>query len=402
MTRATHPARIAIVGANFAGLRTALGLHRRHQVTVVDPSPHVEFLPNIHELLSGFKVPGALRLSRGSLVERAGHAFVRARVHAIEPGACQVVVDGGRRLDFDVLVVAIGGVGTTFGVPGADVHAMPFKTVDHCAAIGERLRMLVASKARPKVVIVGGGLEGVEALGEILRAYRSRIAIALVESRARVLAEVQVDLEGEIRRRCAGLPVRLVTGRRVAEVEPGRVVLTDGEVLPADVVIWTGGLSPPPLLAASELAPADGWWAPVRATLQSTHHDHLFVVGDAAELPTPVVKQAYHALDMGTHAAGNVERVLRGRRPEPFTPSDKPMLVSFGDLDSYLIAGNTVLAGPSLGAAKEAVFQMVMSRLDTRLGVRGARPIFHRSMRGLLASTSAQLGTRSLGLRLVR
>ena len=75
--------RIAIVGGNFAGLTAAIKLSPRHAVTVVDPSRHFEWTPNIHEILSSVKVPQRLRLDRAAIVRQAGHRFLRDRVTAV-------------------------------------------------------------------------------------------------------------------------------------------------------------------------------------------------------------------------------------------------------------------------------------------------------------------------------
>jgi NADH dehydrogenase len=396
-------ARIVVAGANFAGLNLALRLPRGHQVTVVDPSPHFEFLPNIHELVSGLKTPADLQLSRAALLRRAGHTFVLDRAAELDLGARRVRTDAGAELVYDVLVVAVGGAGTTFGVPGADQHAHPFRTVEDCAAIGSRLRALArgAGPRRPRVVIVGGGLEGVEALGEILRAHRAAFEVALVEGRERLLPEVSVALDAEILRRCAGRPVRLLTGKRVARVEPDRVQLADGDSLASDIVIWTGGLTPPRLLNEAGLSPSPSSWAPVLPTLQSTADPRVFVVGDAAELTQPVSKQAYHALDMGAHAARNIDRLVRGQPLEPFKPSEKPMLVSFGDLDTFMVTRDMALAGAALSTAKEGVYQLSMSQVG------GARGLVRRTGKGILDLARANLGSasalgRSLNLRVIR
>jgi hypothetical protein len=79
--RAGKPSkRVVIIGANFAGLSCAQRLSRRHAVTVVDSSAHFEFLPNIHELLSGMKKPALLRLPRERLLHRLGHTFLQDTV----------------------------------------------------------------------------------------------------------------------------------------------------------------------------------------------------------------------------------------------------------------------------------------------------------------------------------
>jgi NADH dehydrogenase len=106
----------------------------------------------------------------------------------------------------------------------------------------------------------------------------------------------------------------------------------------------------------------------VTQALRSKRHHNVFVAGDAAGLPQPLGKQAYYALQMGVGAAENVERTLSGRRLRDFKPAAKGMLVAFGALDTFLIAGRSVIASPALAAAKEAVFQVTMAQLDPPLG----------------------------------
>ena len=93
-----------------------------------------------------------------------------------------------------------------------------------------------------------------------------------------------------------------------------------------------------------------------------------------------LAKQAFHALEMGDCAAGNIERAAAGRALRPFRPARTPLLVAFGDLDTFLIAGRTVVAVPAFAAGKEAVYQLTMAQIDPpsnpkalgRLAVRAA------------------------------
>ena len=82
--------------------------------------------------------------------------------------------------------------------------------------------------------------------------------------------------------------------------------------------------------------------------LQSRLAENVFVAGDAAQLSPPVAKQDFHALDMGEAAAGNLSRFLRGQDLKPYQPSFELALISFGDLDTYLVAGKRVVAGTLL------------------------------------------------------
>jgi len=171
--------RVAIVGASFAGLRAAQRLGPDFDVTVFDPSPWFEWLPNIHELVSGAKRPADLRLPRKRLIAAAGHRFVRDAVTAIDARHGTLSTAAGKVHAFDYCIVAVGGINETFGVRGADRHALPFNSVEQCSAIGRRLAALMKGRAPRSIVIVGGGFEGVEVLGEILRRYRSRANLTL-------------------------------------------------------------------------------------------------------------------------------------------------------------------------------------------------------------------------------
>ena len=92
--------RIVIVGGNFAGLTAAIKLPRRHAVTVIDPSKHFEWMPNIHEILSSVKTPQGLRLDRAAIVEQAGHRFLRDRVTVLEPAQRRLAPNPQTRVQF--------------------------------------------------------------------------------------------------------------------------------------------------------------------------------------------------------------------------------------------------------------------------------------------------------------
>ena len=257
--------RIVIVGANFAGLTTATNLPRNFKVTVIDCRPQFEFLPNIHELLSGVKKSDSLRMDRKRLIELAGHRFIRDTVTTIDPAKKKIYTSGRKRMPYDICVVAIGGVNNTSGIAGAAKFGLPFKSVAQCQNIARRLKALAHRKDHATVVIVGGGLEGVEALGEILRRYRRRpgLEIHLIENRKRLLANRPKALDRNIRKICKPYKVRFHTDTRVTKMARNKVWLSSRVTLDSDATIWTGGAIPPPILHKSGLTEHRGDWAPV-------------------------------------------------------------------------------------------------------------------------------------------
>jgi NADH dehydrogenase FAD-containing subunit len=358
--------RVAIVGANFAGLRAAQGLGTGFDVTVFDPSPWFQWLPNIHELVSRAKRPADLRLPRKRLVAAAGHRFVRDAVVAIDAKRATLSTAAGAVHEFDYCIVAVGGISETYGVRGVERHALPFRSVEQCDAIGRRLAALLKGRTPRSIVIVGGGFTGVEALGEILRRYRSRanLKLHLVEAGSRLMSGASARIDAAVREHVQPYDVLIHTGSRVAAITPRGVRLQSGERLRSDLTIWTGGGVAPALLHAAKLAPKPRQWAPVDATLRSRRYRNVFVIGDAAALRKPVPKQAFHALEMGECAAANIRRAAAGRALRPYRPSRTPLLVAFGDLDTFLVAGRSVVASPALAAGKEAVYQVTMAQID--------------------------------------
>lgn len=372
-------ARIAIIGANFAGIAAARRLSTRHDVTLIDPLPAFEFLPNIHELVSGVKTPEHLQLSRDRLIKGLGHRLRRETVKRLHADIGHIELVTGDSLAYDSCLVACGGVNTDFGIPGVREHTMPFKSVDNCAAIGDQLAQIALHGRPASIVIIGGSFEGVECLGEILRRYRGTesLSVHLVEASRQLLPQSPAGIDTAIRKHCAALPVSLHCGVAVSRVSRTRVTLADGTSLRSDLTIWTAGAAPAPLLFDSGLAPDRRSWAPVNDCLQSALAPNVFIAGDAAAMPRTLWKQAYNAMAMGSCAADNSECWLADRPLRRLRAPPELRVTAFGDIDTFLEVGNRVFAGPALAAAKETIFQLQMAYQDNPLRsagfVRGQR-----------------------------
>jgi len=361
-------ARVVIVGGNFAGLVAASRLSPDHDVTVVDPRANFEWTPNIHEILSGVKDRAGVVLPRSECVNRYGHTFIQDLVTGIDRDSNTVTTESGHVLPYDACLIAAGSVRTTFGIEGADEHALGFRSVDDAERIAARLDKLAKRKRRASVVVVGGGVSGIEAVGEILRrrGQGDEFNIHIVEIEPDILGQQLDGLAGDAAQRFASYPVVVHTNAAVKEVSARSVLLEDGETLSADLCIWSAGMALPEFLRDAGLKAADDEWLPVDQMLRSDYADNIFVAGDCAALPEPVRKQAYYAMDMGEVAGDNIGRLLEGKRLKPFRAKPMPMLISFGDITTWLVMGEVAVASPLLAAAKEGVYQATMARLASR------------------------------------
>lgn len=360
---------VVIVGANLAGMTAARALAGRISAKVYEPTAALEWLPNIHELISGLKRPHNLRVERGPLLARSGHDWHRQRVVAINPHQHQLTLEDGTEQLFSQLILAVGGVHYSGTVPGAAEYAMPFKSVADCQRIGIRLQQLACRPGPMRVAIVGAGVEGVEALGEVLRRFGRRpgLSIQVIDSRERILRNLPAALDETIRRHCASWPVEFRLGERVAGLDAEQIQLQSGRSFPADIVIWTGGVGAHPLLHASHLSDESGF-SPVSAELHSDHAEGIYVIGDAVSrvAGAELERQAYHAIDMARVAAENVLAYRAGRALRSYRAAPKPQLITFGELDTFMASGNRVIASPSLRTLKEAIYQAGIAGFDHR------------------------------------
>lgn len=372
-------ARVLIVGGGFAGLACALGLDaRRFDVTVIDQRRHFEFIPNIHELISGLKKPADLRLPLSALLRDRGHRFRCARVVKIDRAGRSLTLANGHVLEGDYLVIACGSADADFGVAGVQRHTLALKSVEDGKTIAAGLRALRKKPGQGRVLIVGAGLAGVEALGEVLRIRgTSNWHVQLVEAQDRPLPAAPAAASRFISDACADAGVTLHLGEPVSRVTAKTVVLSDGQRLRSDVTIWTGGPAPPPLLADSGIA-GEGAWAEVARDLSLKGAQGVFVAGDSAELPRPLSRQAYFALDMGAAVADNIARLQSGRRTRVLRALPRPTLLSFGATSAVLIAGRAAFEGKPLLALKEGIYTAVMAQLDRRRGKRRLPALLQR------------------------
>ena len=291
MTPGSYPQRLVVVGNGMAGCRFVQDVlerdpNRRLAITVIGAEPGGAYnraqLPNV--------LGGATSADNIQLASEQWYAAHGVTLHAgtsvvgIDRLAQRVDLDDGRAVPFDILVLATGSspvLPTADGLVRDDGQLLPgavvFRTLADCAAL-DRL----AANAESAVVL-GAGVLGLEtARGLVGRGMR----VTVVQRGARLM-ERQLDA-GASRvlartARSLGVQVRLAAAMRAVRGDRRvlGVVLDDGSVLDADLLVMCCGVRPRVELARQAgLAVAAG--VLVDDQLRSTDPG-IFAIGECAE-----------------------------------------------------------------------------------------------------------------------
>ena len=318
---------IIIVGGGAAGLELAtklgdsLGRRKRARITLVDRSRTHIWKPLLHSVAAG-----SLRRSQHELNYMAqGHwhhfYYRNGEMTGLDRTTktitlASTVDEEGRQISpelqiaYDTLIIAVGSVTNDFGTPGAKEFAVPLETPEQAARFNRRLVnacVRAQSQEMPvlpgqlHVAIIGAGATGTELAAELHHTARAIIAygldkidperdlrIVLIEAADRVLPALPERISASTKELLVKLGVDVRTSARVAEVLANGVRLSDGTIIPSELVVWSAGVQAPAFLAniagletnrINQLA--------VRPTLQTTLDDNIFAIGDCARMPAP-------------------------------------------------------------------------------------------------------------------
>ncbi|ACQ81768.1 FAD-dependent pyridine nucleotide-disulphide oxidoreductase [Beutenbergia cavernae DSM 12333] len=315
--------RIVILGAGYAGAsavgRLAARLHPDDvEITLVNAEPDFVERIRMHQVAAGQELR---RRALADALAGTGVTLRVARVAAVDADARAVMLtgpdgaSGADRLGYDTLVYALGSSVARHGVPGVAEHA--YDVASRPGAI--RLRDRLAALGRGgRVVVVGGGLTGIEAASEIAEA-RPELDVALLV-RGGLGDWLSPAGQRHLRATFSRLGVTVHERTAVTGVDGDEVTTDGGARVRSDVTVWTGGFVTHPIAAASSLTVGGDGRIVVDRTMRSLSHPDVYAVGDSARAPGPrgttLRMSCASGVPMGWQAADSiVARLTGGRLP---------------------------------------------------------------------------------------
>ncbi|MFD0712498.1 NAD(P)/FAD-dependent oxidoreductase [Paenibacillus sp. GCM10027626] len=381
---------ILILGGGYGGLLTALSA-RAHltpeeaTITLINRFDTHQIITELHRLAAGNVAEKAVALPLQKLFKNKEINVQVETVHKIDLEAKKVVVESGYSFDYDTLVLALGSETNFFGIPGLQENSFVLKSVNDAnrifAHVKERVRQYSQTKdaADATIVIGGGGLTGVELVGELADELPAicrqngvdfeDIQLKLVEAMPSILPIFSADLIARATSSLEARGVEFLTALPITEVNGNVVTLKDGRTIETNTLVWTGGVQGNSLVANCGIEVNRGR-ATVTEGLQSVSHPDVFLAGDCAVVfgpeGRPYPPTAQLAWQMGELVGANIAASYKGNKMESFSPVFSGTLASLGRKDGIGAIGETgiELKGTPASLMKKASNARYLSHIN--------------------------------------
>jgi NADH dehydrogenase len=280
---------ILILGSGFAGIEVLKRLQKKFKnnehvaITLVSRDNFILFTPMLPGVASGMIETRHIVTPVRSFCSKAN--FYEANVDSIDFHNKQIVIRhpvgkiseptrwDQRTLKYNYLVIALGSETRFFGMADVKKHSFTMKNIDDAIAVRNHILNILEqanieredgelTKSLLTFVVVGGGFNGVETVGEIndfirktIRAYyknilMSDVRVILVSATDKILEQIDEKLEEWALQKLKTKGVEFIMEKHVAGATATTAKLDDGLIIPCHTLIWAAGVTPTDLIAS--------------------------------------------------------------------------------------------------------------------------------------------------------
>ncbi len=332
---------IVVVGGGFGGIRAALELVKRHlanvHITLISDKETFEYYPALYRYVTGSsQMEVSIPLSEifaGRQVE-----VMHQKVLRLDPSIQDVILENGKYIHYDHLVLAVGSETTYFGIAGLKENSFGIKSAAEALRLKEQItKTLTACKGNSankadqmrdaNFVIIGAGPTGVELAGNLI-SYAHKVAheinldptlisVSLIEGAPKILPSMPAEFTDPIEQHLRMLGVNLFLNRTIERQEVADVYMKDMQ-MKTQTLIWTAGARANLLYEASGLPVDKKGKVEVDEYLRSKNDNKVFVIGDGAI--TKYSGYAQTAFYDGEYVAKVIAATLRGTSIPAYAP----------------------------------------------------------------------------------
>jgi NADH:ubiquinone reductase (non-electrogenic) len=367
--------RLLILGTGFGARHLLHHIDlRRYDVTVISPRNHFLFTPLLPSTTVGTVEFRTIIESIRSI--RRGVQYFQAAAISVDPDRRVVRCQGrDERTEwdqpYDLLILAVGCVTNTFGVPGVEEYGFVLKELADARRIRERVIQNLERASLPGIsdeersrlmhfVAVGGGPTGVRFAAELhdllskdlAASYphlRDHVRVTVVDANKSLLTAYDEQLRNYVQQVFQRRGVQFEPGNHVRRVGATHVELDGGRLVPCGMVLWAAGFARNPLIDSLPWEKDRAGRLLLADTLQVEGAPDVYALGDCATPRSgPLPQLAQVAAQQGRYLAHSLNELAAGKPIAPFRWKNQ-------GVSSYVGAGAAVAesenhAHPSAGS----------------------------------------------------
>jgi NADH:ubiquinone reductase (H+-translocating) len=316
---------VVVIGGGYAGVMAANRLKKNSDVSVTLANPRARFVERIrlHQLAIDDTPDSTVATEDYAAILNADVRLVVDGAERIDAAARTLELTSGASLPYDYLVYAVGSTGAVpADVPGAREFACPLSELEQAQRLRKRLADIPLSAP---IVVVGGGLTGIEAASEFAEAGRPVTLVGTM-----LAPSLSTPGRRSVAKRLRKLGVTVIEDS-VAAVTVDSVVLAGGQRLRCAATVWTAGFGVPGLAAASGLATDELGRLLTDETLTSVSDARIVAAGDAASPSgVPFRMSCQAGLPLGVQAANTILSRIGGADAENVSVPMNAQCISLG------------------------------------------------------------------------
>ncbi len=324
--------RVVVIGGGFAGAKIAMGLESRFNVTLVDTKNYFEFTPSVPRTLLKPEKKKKIEILHKSYLKKA--EIICGCVDNINDKYVYLK-NSNKKLSYDYLAICSGSR-----------YNAPFKKQN--IFLADRARDLMEAykkiqKAR-KILIVGGGVVGVEIAAEIATFCRSR-EITIVQGADKLMERNSEKSRKYAEKFLKKHGVKIIYNERVVGYKKDMAVTDKKRRLGADMILLCTGITPNSEFVKKSFAE----YVDERGHIKVDEHlrfdnlKNVFAAGDINNIKEEKTAQAAEK-----QAEVVIKNILRTEKNLPllkYKPSRKVMVISLGKWDGIFEWKNFVITG---------------------------------------------------------
>lgn len=331
--------KLVILGGGYAGMRLIQGLLPKmddsREIILIDRLPYHTFKVEYYALAAGTEPLSELTHpfpDDPRLVKIYGEAL------SIDTDHQQVLVRDYDPIFYDELVIAAGCTDSYQDVIGAEENTFSIQSIKKSQIASQRLTTLDPYE---RVVVIGGGLSGVELAAE-LRQSRADLNISIVNRGKGLLSPFPAKTQNYVSQWFYDHDVDLINEISLQEIHPNHAVHTTGTI-EFDAAVWTAGIKPATI--TNELdGDVDHYGRFIVGEDYSLpKHPEIYVIGDSAS--ANFAPSAYLAEMMADRLRDILLAKWKGHEIQLPPLKLKAVFGSLGKKEGFAVIGDTPIHG---------------------------------------------------------